>query len=162
MQFSFGDIFLEVDVEKTKAFYQKAEKITEGCQCSGCRNYEQAASVFPDEVKLFFRNLGIAPDKAAEVYVNCPEDDGKTVYYGGFYHLCGTVQEGVSPWQTAGNTENALISYWNSEHTYLIVEGYHVGFFNGGSLIEENFPEPVIQMEIEFHVPWVLDEEYSR
>ena len=155
MQFRFANYLLEIDADKTRNFYQSAERITEGCTCPGCRNFEKAVDSFPEEVKHFFKEIGIAPEKAAEVFANCPEDNGRKIFYGGFYHICGKVLNGDSPWIPEG--ENAY--HWASGNTYQIAEGYKVGFENGGALIEDNFPEPVMQMEIEFHVPWVLEED---
>ncbi len=155
MQFVFGRYLLEIDTEKTRKFYQTAEKLTDGCTCSGCRNFEKAVDSFPEEVKQFFEEIGVSPEKSAEVFVNCAEDDKKNIFYGGFCHICGKVLKGNSPWVPEGETAYR----WETENTYQIAEGYKVGFENGGALIEDNFPEPVMQMEIEFHMPWVLQEE---
>ncbi len=155
MQFAFGRYLLEIDVDKTRKFYQTAEKLTDGCTCSGCRNFEKAVDSFPEEVKRFFEEIGVSPEKSAEVFANCAEDNKRKIFYGGFCHICGKVLNGDSPWVPDG--EKAY--RWETGNTYQIAEGYKVGFENGGALIEDNFPEPVMQMEIEFHVPWVLEEE---
>lgn len=161
MKIKFGNYLLEIDVDRTREFYQSVDKTVEGCQCSGCRNFEKAVNIFPDEVKQFFDQIGVDPAEPAEVYGNCSEDHGRKVFYGGFYHLCGRVIEGDSPWVSAGQTKEAVINqyHWDSDLTYQITDGYYVGFNNGGALIAENFPRPVVQMEIEFHIPWVLEEE---
>ena len=54
MKIQFGNYLLDIDVEKTKKFYETAETITQGCDCSGCCNYEKATNKFSIEVLNFF------------------------------------------------------------------------------------------------------------
>ncbi len=37
MIFEFGKYKVDIDVEKTKQFYEKAETVDEGCSCDGAR-----------------------------------------------------------------------------------------------------------------------------
>ena len=43
MKMNFGEYEVEIDIERTSAFYQTAAVVTESCKCQGCRNYEAAA-----------------------------------------------------------------------------------------------------------------------
>lgn len=139
-----------VDIEKNKSFYKNAEMITDGCSCDGCCNYFLATAMFPEAVKEFFDQLGIDIKKAAEIIVWCSENNGKDLYYGGFYHLCGELLGGENFWKDNGRI--------NMSEIYSIVEGYAIEFSRQVVLLEKDFPYPVIQMEIDFHnVPWVLD-----
>lgn len=54
-----------------------------------------------------------------------------------------------------------LLSYWNKENTYEITKDYHISFGEEAALLEKGFPLPVLQIEIEANIPWVLDEECS-
>ena len=56
MILELGKFIVDIDLEKTKLWYQNAFTITEGCQCDGCCNYEKAIKYFPDKVKEFFDN----------------------------------------------------------------------------------------------------------
>lgn len=158
MVFTFGKFTIDVDVEKNRTLYQTAEALTMGCSCDGCANFEKAA--FPESVKAFFRELGVDPKKPAEAYVNCSEENGKKLFYGGFYHLCGTVLDGDNAWETQEVDGITAVSYINEDYLYEIADGYCVIFGNGGeALLEDGFSEPLITMDFEFHVPWVLDKE---
>ena len=103
---------------------------------------------------MFFNELGNDIRKAVEIMVWCSENNGQALYYGGFYHICGELLSGENFWKDSGEI--------NMSEVYSITEGYRVGFSRQTALLEENFPNPVIQMEIDFHnVPWVLENENS-
>ena len=138
-RFEPGGCALNVDVGRTRAYYSRVHGI--GCDCAGCRNYEKAAALFPEAVKALMEEMGISPEKPAEVYINGALCEGKSVSYGGFYHLCGTMEGEVPAPET------------------IIAPGYAVWFRRECDLLDEAFPRPAIQMEIDFRVPWVLDEE---
>lgn len=159
MIFTFDKFTINVDIEKNREFYRSAETLTEGCNCDGCRNYEKAVKLFPESVKEFFEKLGVDPEKPAEVYVNCSEENGKKLFYGGFYHLCGIVVDGDNAWISQEVDSTTTISQINEDYKYKIADGYFVVFSGGEALLGNGFPEPIITMDIEFHVPWVLDKE---
>lgn len=153
MIFTFSQYQIDIEVEKTKEFYSKAEYLTEGCSCQWCQNYEKAADKLSPNIHDFFAQLGVDIKKPAEVYMNCPNEDG-TIYYGGFYHLCGRLLTGESAWQEAGNG----VSQWKEEMCHRIDENYAVSFQEEAALVEKGFPMPVLQMEIAATIPWVLEE----
>ncbi len=149
MLFQLGDYQLDIDIERTRAFYQAAEVITDGCVCDGCSNYLLAADGFPQSVKEFFTMLGIDIRKAAEIITWCSEDGGKSLFYGGFYHICGRIVNHVDCWEENGARNDTM---------YPIAAGYAVGFTESVSLLEKDFPIPALQMEISFrNVPWLLE-----
>ena len=137
-----GGYALAVDVERTRAYYRVAAGVE--CGCAGCRNYARAAAAFPDPVKYFMESLGVAPEKPAEVYVNAAEDEGRMARYGGFYHLCGAIE---------GEPADG--------GAHVLAPGCAVWFRKECDLLDEAFPRPAFQMEIDFLVPWVLNEENS-
>lgn len=141
MIFEFSQWVVDIDVEKTREFYNNASFVSEVCPCSGCRNYEKAIDFLPDEVISFFSRLGIEMKKIREVYVNYANADN-TVYYGGFYHVCGKIISG----------ENKGFS---------VAKDFTVLFQSDCYLLEDNFPVPAIQIEILTNIPWVLNEDNS-
>lgn len=153
MVFEFGKYILDIDVEKTRAFYLGAARITDGCTCQGCRNYEKWASALSGELSAIFEGMGILPEKSPEVYVNCPNSDG-TLFYGGFYHLCGTITQGSEPRKEISVNINAI-----DEDTFFpLTPDFRAAFTENVALLEKDFPAPVIQMEILATIPFVLAE----
>ena len=142
MKIEYDGNTIEIDSRKTAEFCKALPVVTDECDCLGCRNYAQAVSAFPSEVKAFFQKLGMEPRKASEVYVYGAVDEGKAVYYGGFYHLFGKIL-----------TDGDLGA------SYKITECYSVRFKKEINLPEEEMPKDMIQMEIDFtSVPWMLSE----
>lgn len=154
MIFEFSGYKVDVEVERTRAFYEQAEPVSKGCSCAGCRNFEQAADLLPQPVRAFFSNLGIDMKKACECYVNCRREDG-SLFYGGFYHVYGTILHGSSAWVNI----NENMKYWNEELTFPVSENFHVSFQDGIDLLEDKFPRPVLQLEFSADIPWALKEE---
>ena len=143
MEFLINGVKVVIDAEKTADFYEKLNYSADGCDCAGCRNFAEAADLLPEKVTDFFSSAGADVRKATETIPWFSENGGKTVFYGGFYHLCGSVDI------TDGITEPLELT-----------KGYSVRFQPEISLPEDSLPENAIQMEIEFHgVPWVIDEE---
>lgn len=157
MRIELGDYILEVNVEATREYYKNERYISEGCQCDGCKNYEIAAGRVASEIKDFFSELGIDIKKPAEVYVNYLESD--IAYYGGFYHICGIIIKGESPWGSVSKTEKSIVNQLDENNMFCIRDDFRVGFQNECILLSEDFPNPSIQMEISAYLPWLLEAE---
>lgn len=153
MIFELGPYILEIDVEKTKSFYADAPKITAGCNCQGCRNYEQWAASLSGEPKSTLARMGVQMEKSPEIYVNCPNEDG-TLFYGGFYHLCGRIIRDPGLWIPVSEKTVAM----NEDAMTDLGCGFLAGFSDRIGLLEANFPTPVIQMELSANIPWILPE----
>ena len=151
MLFEFNQFCIDIDVASTKDFYEKAKFITDSCSCDGCMNFAHAVENLPEIIKEFFSKIGIDMKKICECYVNCTNTDG-TLLYGGFYHVCGTMQRGQSAWVKCSETT----AYWNEKFTYLLSPNFQISFQNEIHLLEDNFPLPVLQLEILANIPWVL------
>ena len=152
MIFEFGPYRVDVDVERTRQWYKTEPTASQCCDCDGCINFERAADLFPERVKSFFTALGANPKKPIEVYVNCANRDGTLLWYGGWYHLCGTLlSEGEELWQV---TEGEPFG----------PRGFQIFFKGDLDCVQENCPRPVVQMEINADIPWVLEKEntYER
>ena len=103
MIFQFGEYKIDVDVEKTRQFYDRAKTVSEGCQCDGCLNFERAVDKLPQNIRDFFSALGVDMKKICECYVYCAKDEN-TLYYGGFCHICGTLLSGKSAWKPSSDS----------------------------------------------------------
>lgn len=156
MIFEFKNYIIDIDVEKTRDFYTRAETITEGCDCLGCRNYEKWAMSADTKISQVFRQIGVQMEKASEVYVNCQNEDG-SLLYGGFYHICGRILQGGQVWNEI--SENHRVQ--NAMSFVDLDDDYRVAFTDDVCLLEKNFPMPVIQMELLANIPWVLPEKCS-
>ena len=153
MLFELGCYVLDIDVERTKAFYARAEMITAGCKCQGCRNYEQWATSLSSEPKCVLERMGVLLEKTPEMYVNGPNHDG-TLFYGGFYHLCGTIVRGKDSLTDIEVNKNAF-----DEGAFVsLTKDFKVAFTDNIALLEKEFPTPVIQMEVLANIPFVLTE----
>ena len=157
MKFQFGQYDIFTDVDKNREIYKQLPFVSENCQCDGCVNYQDAIFYAPKEVLSFFKKLGINIQKPSEIYVYSSEAEGTRLFYGGFYHLTGKVMSGKSAWTSYGNDSDG--SWWDQSQTYEICERYRVSFQSECNLLEKEFSTSAIQMEIEFHVPWVLEKE---
>ena len=145
---------IEYDKTATKAAYS-ALSLDIGCTCHTCRNYCAYIPALPNEVSDFFVEFGIDPAKPSEVYENIFED-GK-VFYGGFYHFVGNYLYGDDAWQPVSkNHEHQKVTEF-----YKIADDFEIGFTKSVALVPDGFPNPVVQMEIRFTLPWVLEEAYD-
>lgn len=153
----FGKLVLDIDVEKTMLYYEKAGELTEDCSCDGCCNYVSAAERLSPDTLVFFLQLGVAIRKPAELVTLCSEDDGRSVFYNGIYHICGRMLTDTDCWQPGTDYKGADCATIGEDNLYSVNEEFQAGFTNRISLKKSDFPEPVIQMETFLHhVPWVL------
>ncbi len=156
MLFTFGSYTLDIDVDRTRAFYARPDVKTtsEKCVCTGCQNYDAAILLASPEVLNFFERLGIDPRKSAEVYDllgGDPDEEGK-MYYNGWYHVCGVRLQGEDAWVDVTNEMKHL----DDAKMYTVDDAFKVSFEEGVMMLHEDFPSPVLQMEIDAHLPWVL------
>ena len=152
MIFSFGNYTVDINVEKTKQIYKNLPLITQTCNCDGCQNFEKAVDVLPKVIHAFFNDLGIELKRIVECYVNCKNEDG-TLFYGGFCHVCGTLIQGESAWVKTTETH----SYYNPDLAYHLDDNFCVSFQEECFLVEEQFEAPILQIEFQANIPWVLD-----
>ena len=161
MIFRFSDFVIDVDVERTREFYSRedVETTSEKCTCQGCQNYDKAILAASETVVDFLRSLGIDPCKPAEVFDfmgSQLDEDGK-VLYNGFYHICGTRLQGEDAWVHTGKD----MMHLDGDKMYVVDDFFKVSFEEQVFLLHEKFPTPVLQMEIDAHLPWVLPTPYQ-
>jgi general stress protein 26 len=126
-----------------------------GCTCHTCRNFIKAAPSLPKAVFAFFEELGIDLLKPSEIYEN-QYKDGR-VMYGGFYHIVGNYLSGADVWQPVAKNH----SHQNIVPMFHVADDFDIGFAHSVVVVPEGFPRPVLQMEVNFSLPWVLEEPYE-
>lgn len=153
MIFEQGVYRLDVDVERTRAYYRAEGGIT--CDCAGCRNFAALEERMPQHIDGFLRQFGIDPAKPVEVSaVHAPAPD--EIIYSGSYYICGVMLEGTDPWVPAGPKRWALREGY--EIRFGIGED-SVNFFDDTIWTVEEQHKPIFRVNVCFEAPWVLDEE---
>ena len=152
-QMKIGDWILEVDVERTKDFYQAYHQITEGCDCLSCKNFVTAIKLIPKPVLDFFRSLGIDPTKEGEVSEYYEKKDSMHLY-GGFFHIVGELISGPDCW-----VETSVEVSHLATNNMIEINDFKFGFTYGVSSLPDEFPKPTVQLEFEGTIPWMLKEE---
>lgn len=153
MIFEYGSFCVDIDVELTKAFYDKSAKtVIEDCGCVNCRNYYEAILNTSDKVLSFFKSLGIDPQKSPEA-ICWDTDKNRSAHYSIIFHLVGTLVNSVEIYRPTG--ENAITQI--IENFFEIDNEFKAGFTSNIDLLEKDFPEPCVQLEIDARLPWVLD-----
>lgn len=136
---------IDIDAEKTKEYYDGI-RVEDGCDCAYCRNYIKGCETFSEKVLEFYRMLGIDPRKEGEFMEFEATADDEHLYMG-FYHLVGEIVKEPSDKREKWDDLN-IIKIYNMKFT----------FNKDLDLVPEDFPKPVIQLEFEVMLPWLLDE----
>jgi hypothetical protein len=125
----------------------------EACACVHCRNFAAARNqVYPADVKRLFEVLGISMDREAEVYHTHRIAPGRH-HYGGWFHFVGMIVRGSDAAKQIGTT-----SAWSFDLDK-ISPGFRMGFTRRIGLLEAPFRgQPIVQLEFDAEVPWVLAE----
>ena len=133
MIFQLGRYTIDVDVEKTKAFYASAVASNEVCACDCCQHFPDSIISCSTIIVDFLNNLGVDPQKPGEVF-------GGKYHCSGWYHIVGTLLNGRV---TEANLDvsNAFVpdeavnfQVWFDD------DNKRMGW------IENNFPSPILEM----------------
>ena len=155
MLLKFGDFTVDVDRDRTELFYKELKTTGECCSCRGCQNFDKAILRSPKEVMHFFDSLGIDPCKPAEACDAAGEilDDG-TIYYWGFYHICGNLINAPECFRR-GSPETQETADMQKDSMFYIGEckDFSFAFTDGVAMLEPGFPEPCIQLEFDMYLP---------
>jgi hypothetical protein len=133
---------IEYDRSATATAYACAPvNSPEVCGCNPCRNWVAARDrLFPEEFRGLLDRLGVPFDREAEVYLNCRLESGLHSY-GAWYHFVGRVLFGER--DCSPNVVFGALSVY---------------FHSNPSLLPEAFAgQPVVQVEVEAEVPWLLE-----
>lgn len=149
MIFNFGNAIADIDVERTRKYYSTNDSVND-CDCIGCKNYRAYIDNCDYKIKEIFSSMGIDDLKCITEII--PYDELKQDYeklggnlYGGFYHVCGKIIENES-----NNLEDTKV---------IITDKYEIYLVENIALVPNDFPQPVLQIEIFAHIPWVIEEE---
>jgi hypothetical protein len=134
---------LEVDVDKTKDFYSKEIEL---CSCLYCENYIEACKRIDPSIMAVLTMLGIIPSKPSHLSEFGEMEDGLRLYIGS-YHLVGNLIEG----------EYCRDSEWNDTNTASI-KNFTFGFNKELLFAPDELQPPVLQLDFEARIPWVLNE----
>jgi len=141
---------LECDPEATRrALAAVPAGAPEACGCLHCRNFATArGATYGPGVRALLDRLGVPPDREAEVYDLGPAERWGYRQAGGWFHFVGrVVRDPLLDEEPAGRPFAAL------------APGFQVFFAAGGSLVPDALAGlPVVQLEFEAKVPWVLAE----
>ena len=161
MLFQFADYVLDIDVERTRAFYERPDvpTISAQCDCDYCQNYDKAIGKASASVRDLLHSLGINPRKPAEVYSVTGElEEQGTVWYNGWYHVCGTIVDSPETVQVTKGADGSSSAVYRWELAYTPDPAFPFAILptQDSFMMHEDFPKPVIQVEIDTHLPYVL------
>lgn len=135
-----NDWILEIDVEETKKQYLKKWDL---CDCLYCLNYYEATKSLPEIELQCFKQLGINPSQCNHLSHFDPAENDLHFYIG-CYHIVGKI------------SHQPPSKITNSDDRIGINNTLHVGFSNNLEFVPERFTKPVLQLNFEIEVPWVL------
>lgn len=115
------------------------------CDCLYCLNFYEAMKSRSEIELQFFNRLGINPSQCNHLSHFDPQENG-LYFYIGCYHMVGKV---------SNKTPLEII---NSDGAIEISNNLHIGFSNDLEFVPGGFTRPVLQLDFEIEVPWVLVE----
>lgn len=155
MVFNFEKYVIDIDTEKTEAYYRTENRIT--CDCLGCRNFDRVATELPPEVLAFFEKLGVDPVKPEVLSIDYAPSK-ETMAYSGFYYLCGVVIRGENPWKQVGDGCFQL----DDQYTLPIGRDFFVWFAAPRhGILDPDFPKPVMEMSFSCIFPWRMEQPHG-
>jgi len=140
IQMAFNDWVVEVDVEKTKSYYNNYS-VDNDCSCLYCENYR----AYCEQLLSPALKIGIDPRKEGE-FMDLNNGDDKNRPVLGMYHLIGRIISGP----------DNLEENWN-EINLIEIDNYKFGFNRKRYCLPEDFPEPSIQLDFSATTPWLLE-----
>ncbi len=136
-----GDQTIRFDRDRTAAVYESLEHgFADECDCLFCKNFvAQRHLVYPESFRALLAKLGLDPNKEGESFESGRVEDGCHLY-GGWFYFVGEIV-------TAG------------ERTCSVPGSHHFQFFFTAHPSAAAFrDEPVLALEFEAHLKWVLAE----
>lgn len=143
---------LNVNQELTKLTYEKVEMgNSDSCVCNECKNYSNyRESLFPEEIKKLFSEIGIDYRKENEITRYCKKKNGLH-FYGGWFHFKGDF-----------NGKNCEVPSGENGFTLdltKITDNFSIGFRLSSALSFFEDKNNLVQIEFETEIPWTIDKE---
>ena len=172
MVYTIDNCTINRDSAATRAYYTE-HPAHNSCTCSGCKNFREYSKMFPAEVKDFFSSVGISDMRViAEIIPHITLDDG-LLFYGGFFHVVGTMTNAPEFTQevpcyessTDADGKRTFVKTGTEKRTWYetafrkLTDSFEIMFSDSTALVPDDFPRPVLQLDINAHIPWVIDEE---
>lgn len=148
-----------VDVTTTQGIYNNILKGgAETCKCNDCNNYIAIRDrIFPEDVLKLFSELGIDYLKDSEIWHYGKSDDNLHIY-GGCFHFIGTF-----------SGQNCFVETNEGSHNLSLMPvspSFSIGFSNPFSPTQSFFDhydkENIVEINIQFLAPWIIDAEESE
>lgn len=134
---------IEIDVEKTREQYQKTWDL---CDCLYCLNFYEAMKQRSEIEYSFFNKLGINPSRSVHMSHFDPDSKDNKHFYIGCYHIVGKISE-ETPAKVIKTAQVINVS-----------DDISVWFTKQLEFVPGNFERPVLQLDFQVHLPWVLEE----
>ena len=155
---TLGKWKIDADPQATRqAYIRQRQGSPYDCTCIHCRNFEAARDrIYTDDVLRVLEPLGVEPPiREAEIcHYYGPLDSGLHLY-GGWLHVVGRLVDGVDAKRMVSPTA------WTFDLEE-INERFSIGATAYCALIPEAFRDlPIVQLEFEFKVPWILSEPWE-
>lgn len=145
---------LSSDPEATRTAYAAIPVGSpEECGCTHCLNYAaQRSTIYPEQVLKLFDQLGIAPNREAEIYHMARLECGKHSY-GGWFHFVGSILSG------ADAAKQIAENLWQPD-LEAASEFFDLGFSARSQLVREPYKGlPLVQFEFTVKIPWIISAE---
>ena len=139
---------LDIDPVLTAQCYARYV-MDQRCDCTDCRNFRAAGDgAFPPQFRGLASRLGVDLTKPSEL---CHYGQaGQPCPTGGWFHVVGALLSGRDAWKQVGAN-----SWHGDTEPDFGLDG--LGFTNRIALLPEAFKgHPVVQLEFQTTVPWVL------
>lgn len=148
MIFEFGRYIIDVNVAKTKAFYDSdlSFPTNDVCSCAMCQHFPKAILSSSDMILNFLYSLGINPVKAGEVF-GSSDAEQSVDRYSGWYHIVGTILEGRLTSINYDDTNAFVPDTKTNFKVWFIDDTDKMGW------IQENFPDPVLEVSFSAVLP---------
>jgi hypothetical protein len=148
MQRTIARWLIEHDPDATRRCYAQLPNGID-CKCQHCRNFESSVgSAFPAEFQPLADVLGVDVAKPAELCHYCREPSGLYLT-GGWFHFIGSILKGEDVVERSKG--------WGTFRFEQLVPGFDFGLSAQLALVRAPFEgNPLVQLEFQTRVPWVL------
>jgi len=145
---NIGDYILQVDKEKTRAYY---ENHSNPCGCESCVNYKKLLVHIPKEALELYEALGVISGRECEIIEYGPDEKNEKLHY---YEAVSAVVGSIIK---IPNTTETIVS--NKEQ--FVVEKMpklnevEYEFSEWFDFIPKEFPSPKFSVQLFFFMPWM-------